>query len=142
MFTAFASSLSSRLEKFQTVPGITRNGQRGLNNYSAIKFSKPALVDSALYITVFQTLIGIRQLSSVHHESIWRLVSVKRLKTAIFLECFLIKIYYMYIAFNMVRHFIFKPKYVTCSQTLHKTLVDFAIAHLYIWWHSTYRCVT
>lgn len=35
----------------------------------------------------------------------------------------------MYIAFNMVRHFIFKPKHVTCSQTLHKTLVDFAIAH-------------
>lgn len=70
MFTAFASSLSSRLEKFQNVPGITRNGQRGLNNYSAIKFSKPALVDSALYITVFQTLIGIRQLNSVHHENI------------------------------------------------------------------------
>lgn len=57
----------------------------------------------------------------------------KKIKDSNFLRMFLNQnIYYMYIAFNMVRHFIFKPKYVTCSQTLHKTLVDFAIAHLYL----------
>lgn len=69
MFTAFAYSLNSRLEKFPVAQRITLNGHRGLTNYNAIQFSKPALVDSALYIIVFQTLIGIGQLSYVHQEN-------------------------------------------------------------------------
>lgn len=69
MFTAFAHSLNSRLEKFPVAQRITLNGHRGLTNYNAIQFSKPALVDSALHIIVFQTLIGIGQLSYVHQEN-------------------------------------------------------------------------